>query len=79
MLRLRRHGKSDVELGATPRAARATVVSIVLHAALFVGLWNVLQFPRAITFLMGDKSAPTTERLRFLTVAPPAVVVSAAP
>lgn len=79
MLRLRRHGKSDVELGAKPRAARATVVSIVLHAALFVGLWNVLQFPRAITFLMGEKSAPTTERLRFLTVAPRAEVVVAAP
>jgi hypothetical protein len=76
---LRRHGKSDVELGAKPRAARATVASIVLHAVLFVGLWNALQFPRAITFLMGAKAAPTTERLRFLTVAPPAEVVVAAP
>jgi hypothetical protein len=79
MLRLRRHGQSDVELGAKPRAARATVASIVLHAVLFVGLWNALQFPRAITFLMGTKAAPTTERLRFLTVAPPVEVVLATP
>ena len=79
MLRLRQHGRSDADRGAKPRAARATVVSVVLHAVLFVGLWNVLQFPRAITFLMSDKSAPTVERLRFLTVAPPAQVVRTTP
>jgi hypothetical protein len=79
MLTLRRHGTADAERGGKPRAARATVVSVVLHAALFVGLWHVLQFPRAITFLMSDKSAPTAERLRFLTVAPPTEVVRSSP
>ncbi|MCC6318606.1 MAG: hypothetical protein IT361_13070 [Gemmatimonadaceae bacterium] len=71
MLRLRGHGTQASDRGEPPRGARATAISIVVHALLAVGLWNVLQFPRAITFLMGEtRSAPPVERLRYLTVAP---------
>jgi hypothetical protein len=49
--------------------------------ALFVGLWHVLQFPRAIGFLLdpSDPTASQPERIRFFTVSPPVAVVPSSP
>ena len=75
MLTLRRRHVNPDDSTTPRRGARATAASVVVHIALFVGLWHVLQFPRAIGLLFdpSEPSAPAQERIRFFTVTPPTV------
>lgn len=72
--------KRDTRLTDAPggaRRLRATVASVAVHGLVLVGLWQVLQFPRLVSGLLDRSDRPiTTERLRYLTVAPPKTLVS---
>jgi hypothetical protein len=49
------------------------LASVVVHLALFVGLWHVVQFPRAIGLLLDERppsSDPAPERVRYFVVGP---------
>jgi len=81
MLTLRRRAPNLEDAPGKGRRARATLVSVGIHIALVIGLWHVLQFPRAIGILF-DRGAPTVsqpERVRFFTVSPPVASGPVAP
>lgn len=74
MLGLRKRSRTSEFRGSGPRGTRATVVSVLLHIALAVGLWNVLQFPRTIAFWFDEPATASEvpERITYVTVAPTA-------
>ncbi len=72
MLSLKDRGKRRKEGGVPPRPLRATLVSFAVHLVLVFGLWQALQFPRALGFLLdtSDRQERREERLQFLVVQP---------
>lgn len=81
MLSLKRRRENPDLRGSSSRRGRAIVVSVVLHIALAVGLWNVLQFPRSIAFWFDEPSADTTppQRITYVIVAPTPLAAVPAP
>ena len=57
----------SAEPGASvPRSARATGISLVIHALLVVALWQVLQFPGGLHDLVLSRSEVREEVFRQL-------------
>lgn len=72
MLSLRDRGSRHTDGGAQPRPLRATLASLGVHLLLFLGLWQVLQFPRVLGLMFDSATQEKREeRLQYLVVAPP--------
>lgn len=73
MLSLREKGANKEAGGPRPRSLRAALASVGLHLLLFLGLWQALQFPRALglMFETAERRALREQRVRFVAVTPP--------
>jgi hypothetical protein len=61
----------------SPRSARATAISVALHALLVIALWQILQFPEALRSLLDRDPVAAPERLRYVVVEPGATAGAA--
>jgi hypothetical protein len=76
VLTLRRNAETENTAPIGPgRRLRATGVSVLLHLLLVLGLWQAIQFPRTIGQLFTRNEAPAPERIQYVVIPPPAVVV----
>jgi hypothetical protein len=73
MLTLR--GRWGIEEGSAGpgRRVRAAAASLVIHALVVLGMWQVLQFPRAVrTYLDARRNDGRAQQLRYVEIAPSA-------